>query len=578
MTDAALSAFILGLALILFVSDRLRHDLVALLALLACIATGLVGPTEALQGFAAPAVITVAAVLIVGRAVELSGVAAVVTRRIIPEGAPFPIQLGAVLVLGAMLSAFMNNIAALVLTMPIAVQVARRSNNSPALVLLPLSYATILGGMTTLIGTPANLILSNIREDALGAPFGFFAMTPVGVTVTIAGLAFLIAFGWRMIPADRKGKARTRDPWQVFELAIPEGRINERPASLAHDVVLAARARTLALVRGHRALPIASVDSFVPGDRLLLVSRSGPTAVASATGLIRVYEPSTADDAVSARVIVANGSILIGRAYQAMEEWSEGDVQVVAAGPRAARTRLPLSAMLIQPGDQLFLSGSAAALGQLVKRARLLELDRLDTVSVPASRALGIAAIYGLAILASIFAGVPIAISFLAAAVAMVLFKLLPGEETYRSIDWSIIVLLAAMIPVGRSFEESGAATLVATWLGDALATSPLFVVLAALCGVTMLLSIFLNNVATAVVMGAIGLNLAELLGVDPDAALLAVLIGASSDFLTPIGHHNNTLVMSAGGYRFADYGRVGAPLVIIVVLLTAAFLTGAYG
>lgn len=578
MSDAALSAVILGFALVLFVSDKVRHDLVALLALLACLAAGLVAPAEALQGFAAPAVITVAAVLVVGRAVELSGAAAAISRRIIPTGAAFPVQLGLVLAIGAVLSAFMNNIAALVLTMPIAVQIARRFDRPAGAVLMPLAFATILGGMTTLIGTPANLILSNIREDELGAPFGFFAMAPVGAAVTLAGLAYLTTIGWRLIPADRSGRSTAAEPWQVFEMAVPEDRIEAAPSQLAHELSRTAKARPLALIRDHDSWPIDAVDEFAPGDRLLVLSRRGPAAVAQKSALLPVHQPSAAADAVFAHVIVANGSPLIGHSYVSVGDWSDGAAQVVAAGPRAARARLSLARMMIQPGDQLFLNGSSAAIGQLVKRARLLELNRLDVAPVPIRRALSIAGIYGLAIAATVLFGVPIVVSFLSAAVALVALRLLPGEEAYQSIDWSIIVLLAAMIPVGRSFDESGAAAMVAEWLGQALATAPLFAVLAALCGVTLLLSIFLNNVATAVVMGPIGIGLANLLGVNPDAALLAVLIGASSDFLTPIGHHNNLLVMSAGGYRFSDYARMGAPMVVIVILLTAAVLTAAYG
>ena len=577
MSDAMLSAIILGFALALFLSDRVRHDLVALLALLACMAAGLVGPVEALEGFAAPAVITVAAVLVVGRAVELSGAAAAISRRLIPTGAPFSLQLGLVLAIGAALSGFMNNIAALVLTMPVAVQIARRFDLPAGAVLMPLAFATILGGMTTLIGTPANLILSNIRDDELGEPFSFFAMAPVGAAVTLAGLAYLILVGWRLIPADRAGKSAAADPWQVFEMAVP-GDSNSSPAELAGELSRDAKARVLALVRDNDNWPVDAVDEFAPGDRLLILSRRGAEAVAEKTELRPVHTASKAPDAVFAHVIVANGSPLIGHSYVAVRDWSDGAAQVVAAGPRAARTRLPLIRMTIQPGDQLFLNGSSAAIAQLVKRVRLLELNRLDVGTVPVVRALSIVGIYAAAILATVLLGVPIVISFLSAAVALVALRLLPGEEAYQSIDWSIIVLLAAMIPVGRSFDESGAAAIVAEWLGLALASAPLFVVLAALCTVTMLLSIFLNNVATAVVMGPIGIGLANLLGVNADAALLAVLIGASSDFLTPIGHHNNTLVMSAGGYRFSDYGRVGAPLVVIVILLTAGVLTAAYG
>ena len=221
MSHAALSAVILGLALLLFVSERVRHDLVALLALFACLAAGLVTPRQALLGFADPAVIAVAAVLVVGRAVELTGVAGAVTRVLVPRDASFALQLAVLMATGAALSAFMNNIAALVITMPLATEIARRAKLPPGAALMPLSFATILGGMTTLIGTPANLILSSVREEELGTPFGFFSMTGVGAAVTAGGLVYLAVLGWRLIPLRKSDNGGAR-PWRVFELELPE--------------------------------------------------------------------------------------------------------------------------------------------------------------------------------------------------------------------------------------------------------------------------------------------------------------------------------------------------------------------
>ena len=215
MTPAGLSIFILLITLLLFVSERVRHDLVSLAALFACLVVGLVAPAEALEGFADPAVIVVASVLIVGRAVEFTGIAAAITRILVPSRAPFPVQLGALMAGAALLSAFMNNIAALVIAMPLATQIARRSKLPAGAVLMPLAFATILGGMTTLIGTPANLILSSVREEQLGAPFGFFAMTEVGAAVAIVGLIYLSLVGWRLIPL-RQGSGRVSQPWRVF--------------------------------------------------------------------------------------------------------------------------------------------------------------------------------------------------------------------------------------------------------------------------------------------------------------------------------------------------------------------------
>lgn len=570
MTDAVLCTVVLAVTLALFLSERVRHDLVALLALAASLVLGLVPPEEALLGFADPAVVAVAAILVVGRAVELSGLAAGITRIAIPAHAPFTVRMGALLFVGAALSAFMNNIAALVITMPIAAEIARSARKPPAATLMPLAFATILGGMTTLIGTPANLILSSVREEELGEPFGFFTMTPVGVAVAVVGLAYLGLIGWRLLPVRSAGQQRSRPPWRVFELALPAA----MEQSVLNAKLRSAGARTLARFRDGRMWHGDPSD----GDQLLVLSRSNQWTVAEKTGLISEVLDDAAHDWVTAHVVVGHGSVLLGQGYDAINNRSGGRLSVVAAGPRAARAKQPLATMIIEPGDQLFVRGAAADLAPFLASARLLEVDRLDRVPVAPKQAALTAGVFVCAVLAIVLGGWSPAIAFLAAAILLALGKLVPGEDVYRSIDWSVIVLLAAMIPVGQSFESSGAATIAASMLSDTLAGAPLFVVLASICSLTLLLSIFLNNVATAIIMGPLVLHLAALLGIPADAALLAVLIGASSDFLTPIGHQNNLLVMGPGGYRFTDYARMGAPLVLAVVLTTAATLTLAYG
>ena len=274
---------------------------------------------------------------------------------------------------------------------------------------------------------------------------------------------------------------------------------------------------------------------------------------------------------------MANGSLLEGLSHEAVRIRSEDRLTVVAAGPGAAKKRLPLSRLRIAPGDQLFLRGHADEIARFAASARLLEVDRLDPVPLASGRAALTAAIFAAAIAAIVILRVSPALAFVAAAALMAVLRMLPVKEVYTSVDWSIVVLLGAMLPVGQSFETSGAAEIAAKLLGDALSGLPLPVVLGALCSVTLLLSIFLNNVATAVIMGPLAIDAAKLLGVSPDGALLAVLIGASADFLTPIGHQNNLLVMGPGGYRFTDYGRMGAPLVLLVVVTTAIMLSVIY-
>lgn len=577
VSPALLSALLLGVTLVLFATEKMRHDLVAFLALLAALLLGLVEPGDAFSGFADSAVITVAAVLVLGRAVELSGAAAFLVRSATPANAPLTIKIGVILLLGAVLSAFMNNIAALAITMPVMARLCRDAGVSPAVGLMPLSFATILGGTTTLIGTPANLILSTVRHETLGAPFGFFTMTPVGGAVTAAGLVYLLLVGWRLAPRRQPGEeAEGPEPLRVFELCVTlevKRHYDELAEAMReHGVTL------LAVWRDHERITLEPHELTRPGDQLVVSAREDPWVAARKLELHYDIERSDAADAVTSRAVVGHGSQLIGLSYGATEAQTDGEIRVVAGGPRMARVRRPFRQMHFEAGDEIYIQGSASVMGAYTRYARLLELDRKLSAMKPPRQALSVFLIYVAAVVATAAFGVPAAISFVAAAMLMIILRFIPGEEVYRSIDWPVIVLLAAMIPVGRSFGDTGASVIAADWLSAALGGMSLFWALAAMTLATALFSMFLNNVATAIVMGPVAIHAAQSLDASPDAFLLAVLIGSSSDFLTPIGHQNNMLVMGPGGYRFLDYPRIGLLMMVIVVLTTAFVLSRTYG
>jgi di/tricarboxylate transporter len=579
MSPAVLSSLIMLLALVMFVSDRIRPDAVALIVLLLAWITGLVSFEEALAGFGSPAVIIVAAVLVLGRAVELTGAAQAMTSWLVPNVRFFSVRIGGVMLMGALLSAFMNNIAALAITMPVAMTIAREHKLPPGAVLMPIAFATILGGITTLVGTPANLIISSVREDRLGEPFGLFQMTPAAGVVALAGLLYLTIIGWRLAP-QRRGAEQDlpRQRVFVFELGLPIGAIQGRlllPA--VRRTLRAAGASLLAVVRNGARASLDPESSLRPSDRLLVMSREPPWRVAPKAGFF-THLASDHSGIVTAHVSVVFGSPLIGRPYADIGERSEGQVEFVAAGPRAARLRGPLDHNLIESGDQLYLRGSPEALARLIRSARLLEIDREAGPVRPGRSAMIVVAIYALAVTVSGVFDIPTTASFIAAALAVCLLRLIPADEAYRSIDLPVIVLLAAMIPVGREFNEAGGSDAIAAALGGVLAGSPLFLSLLVLGGVTMVLTVFLNNVATSIIMAQVGIEFATALSIPPDAALIAVLIACSCDFLTPIGHQNNLIVMRPGNYRFMDYPKVGAPLSLIVVVGSAWILTAIYG
>lgn len=579
MSDAVLSSGLMLLALALFVSDRIRPDAVALLILILAWLTGLVSIEEALAGFGSPAVLIVAAVLVVGRAVEFTGAAQEMTRWLVPRVRFATVRIGGVLLMGTILSAFMNNIAALAITMPVALNVAREHKLPPGAVLMPLAFATILGGMTTLIGTPANLIVSSVREDQVGAPFGMFDMTAVGGAVAAAGLLYLMIVGWRLAPHRARGQDEEAEKnVLVFELCLPIGAAQSRMRLAGvRKSLREAGGVLLAVIRNGEQARLDADALLFHDDRLLTMSRDNPWEVAARAKLFAESHEDS-DGSVIAHVSVIHGSSLIGQDYGAIASRTDGAVEFIAAGPRAARLRRPLDTNMIEAGDQLHLRGTPEALARLIRHARLLEVGR-QKAPVRAGRAAAmVVGIYALAVLLATLFGISTTAVFIAAALAICLLRLLPAEEAYRAIDLPVVVLIAGMIPVGRAFDDAGGSDAVAAGLSFLVSGSPLFVMLAVLCGATMLLSIFLNNVATALIMAQVGIETATSLGIDPDAALLAVLIGSSCDFLTPIGHQNNMVVMRPGNYRFRDYPKVGAPLSVIAVLLTAWVLSRAYG
>jgi di/tricarboxylate transporter len=579
MSPAILSSAIMLLALGLFVSDRIRPDAVALIVLLLAWITGLVTFEEALAGFGSPAVIIVGAVLVLGRAVELTGAAQAMTSWLVPNTRYFSIRIAGVLLMGMLLSAFMNNIAALAITMPVAMTIAREHKLPPGAVLMPLAFATILGGVTTLIGTPANLIISSVREDRLGEPFGMFSMTPAGGAIAAIGLLYLVIIGWRLTPK-RKGAEQDlpRQRVFVFELSLPIGAIQGRIKQMdARRSLRAAGAALLSVIRNGERARLEADTSLRAADQLLVMSREPPWKIAPKAGFFTPLEPDHSG-IVTAHVSVIYGSSLIGQPYSEIGARTGGEVEFVAAGPRAARLRNPLGRNLMQSGDQLYLRGSPEALARLIRSARLLEIDRQAGPVLPGRSALKVVGIYALAVLASALFDVPTTASFLTAALAVCLLRLIPADEAYRSIDLPVIVLLAAMIPVGREFNNAGGSDAIAGFLGMMLAGAPLFISLLVLGIVTLILTVFLYNVATSIVMAQVGIEFALALGIPPDAALIVVLICCSCDFLTPIGHQNNMLVMRPGNYRFLDYPKVGAPLSGIVVVGSAWILSAIYG
>jgi len=575
---------LLVLALGLFAWGRWRFDIVALFVLIAGVALGVVSPAAAFVGFGHPAVITVAAVLIISRALAESGVMDVVAARLAPEGAPLLIQMAALCLMVAVLSMFMNNVGALAIIMPIAIASARKSGQSPAALLMPISFASMLGGMVTLVGTPPNVIIATYRRETAGEPFALLDFAPVGGGVAVIGIAFIVFIGWRLIP--RRDTTGTEGLFGVKEY-LTEVRIVEDGKAAAMSLYELGQelekldVDALNVMRGKVEVPLNSRWEKLNRDDALLLE-GAPDAIAEAAknlGLELAGMPEEVSERLTAggneilEVVVQPYSLIVDLTVEEIRLRSRYAVILLAVAREGHSYRGRLKEFRFAAGDVLLLQApqnrlndAIAALGLLVLAKRKISLGGRTKPFLT----VGIVAI-GFGLIAAGLA--PAAIALAATAVALVILNVLDLRRAYEAIDLPVLVLLGAMLPVGAALESTGTTKLLAdTFLiyGKFLSPTILLIVIMVL---TMTLSDIINNAATAVMMAPIAVSLAHGLGVNSDAFLMAVAIGASCAFLTPIGHQNNTLIMGPGGYRFWDYWRLGLPLELLIVVVSVPLL-----
>ncbi len=565
---------VVACTLAVFIWDRWRYDVVAIASLMACVVLGLVGPDAAFAGFSNPAVITVAAVLVISRALGRTGAIDALAGRLIDAGgSPFA-HLAAFCVLGALLSGFMNNVAALALLLPVALSTARRHGYAPGLLLMPLSFATLLGGMTTLIGTPPNLLISAFRAEATGARFLLFDFAPTGLALSAAGIAYLLLFGRRFLP--RQPRPSHQDG--LFDVAdyvtearvTPASRLVGRPAGALTGVAVLGIVRDGRQVFGRVPETVLQVDDIL----LLQADTANLERAVEAGGLELVQrgaQPGGADLALMEAVVLPN-AVVQGSSPSSLDLRQRYGVTLVAAARQGRRFEGRLRDVSLSTGDVLLLEGEPALLRATIADLGCLPLaDRRLTLE-PRRIAVPIGLfIAGIALAASGL--LPAAAALTGVVLAMVLTGVIRPSQIYDSIDWPVIVLLGAMIPLGTALQETGAAQLIG---GSILMISGEvggLVMLAVVLTMTMAITPVLNNAATVVIMAPIAISIATSMAVSPDPFLIAVAIGASCDFVTPFGHHNNTIIMGPGGYRFGDFWRVGLGLEVVVLLVALAVI-----
>jgi di/tricarboxylate transporter len=569
----------LVLVLALFAWGRIRHDFVAMLALFILIIAGIIDPEYAFTGFGHPAVITVAAVLVIGKALEYSGLIDLVGKWVMKLGNNLLLQISTLSVLVAVASAFINNVGALAIMMPVAIHLARKSGHPPSYILMPIAFASLLGGMTTLIGTPPNIIIATFRADEMGQPFGMFDFTPVGIVLTVAGILFISLIGWRLLPKRVSKKSDT----ELFDIDdyITEVRVTKESLIKGKSIgdlpgISSADVQILGLIRGLTRIHAPEPEEILLERDIIIIETDAidlktfmkATRVKLVGGRKFRKDAKGSKNITITEAVVMADSPLINSSAAALRMRSRYGINLLAVARKEQKIHRRLDQVIFRTGDVLLLQGrehlifdTISSIGCLPLARRGLRLDYKTKIPL----ALGIFAISIILVVAGIL---PVQASFALAALAMVMSRILPMKDFYTSVDWPVIVLLGAMIPVGTALESTGGAERIADLVLLFGKNMPPWAILAIILIITMFLSDILNNAATVVLMAPIAISVAKSLEFSVDPFLMAVAIGGSSAFLTPIGHQSNTLVMSPGGYKFTDYWRMGLPLEVIIVAI----------
>lgn len=581
----------------MFLWGRWRHDMVAAAALLACVFTGLVSYADAFAGFAHPAVITVACVLVLSYGLQTSGAVDALTRRVLPSKSGPTLTIFSLTALGALLSAFMNNVGALALLMPMAMQIAGRLDLPPGKVLMPLAFGSILGGTTTLIGTPPNLIVSGLRAEAGLGSFGMFDFAPVGLAVTVLGVVFIGLIGWRLVPARKQTDAEGFDTGTYLtEALVTEGskaagmKLREIEAALEE-----ADAQIIGLVRNDVRVSAPNAGRSVHAGDILIIEAEAETLANALSSLGLVLEEAQhkaekenagdadaakeeakappSDEIVLVELAILPSSGLLERTPSDIQLRSRFGINLLAVSSQGRRSRARLRTYRFKAGDVLMMRGAPEAIAEFASVASCVPLAERALYIPDKRKAITASVILGVVVAIVAFGMLPAAVAFTAGVLASMMLRTVPPRAVYEAIDWPVIVLLGALIPVAGAMESTGTADLIARFLLDGVAQGQAIFALAVILVVTMTLSDVMNNAATAAVMCPIAIGTATALGVNADSFLMAVAIGASSAFLTPIGHQNNTLILGPGGFRFGDYWRLGLPLEILLVVVSIPML-----
>ncbi|MBE0449564.1 MAG: SLC13 family permease [Clostridia bacterium] len=585
MLDQIIVFLTIFITLILFVKSSLRFDLVAMLSLLFLVLTGIVPAGKAFDGFAHSAIITVAAVLVVSRGLINSGALNDLVIILNRTSKNNTMRLMGLMFLTAVLSSFMNNVGALALVMPIAIKMAKDNKTSSSLFLMPVAFSSLLGGMITEIGTPPNLIISMYRNQVGLKPFSFFDFAPVGLTITFIGLIYIGFIGWRFIPHRKpyeSGEMLFKIEDYLSELLVPEGNklIGKSLRELNIENGLEFNVLNIIRQKNYVLAPVA-YEYLQAGDVLLvktdpeelvgLLEKSGFILEGAKLSHDETGQLLNSDEFTLVETVIRDDSVLIGKTAIEMRLRNNYNMNLVAISRHGESLYSRLGEVAFKSGDVLLMLIASSSITDTLDSLRCLPLAErgitLGKMGTSDKKWVAIF-VFGAGIALTTFGLLPVHIAFTLVAVTMVLMGLVTTKELYETIEWPIIIMLGAMLPLGEALQSTGGAdTIAGLMLGMTGVSSPTVLTMM-LMGVTMFLTNLINNSAAAVLMAPIAISMAGVMGISVDPLLMVVAVGASSAFLTPIGHQSNTLIMGPGGYKFGDYWLMGLPLSIIILLV----------
>ena len=575
---------ILAAAVILFVSERLRVDLIALLVLITLRITGLITIEEAFSGFASPAVITVWSVYIVSGGLFKSGIADILANFMLRlSGQSYLRLLFIIMITVGIMSSFMNNIGAVAILLPAVVSAGRKINVAPSKLLIPMAFTSLLGGKMTLIGTPPNILATSIMESYGGMePFGFFDFTPMGAIVLVVGILYFLLIGNHLLP-DRTPSGQLSESYQIRDY-LSEVRVKDKSSLVGKTLAESQLGQNynLNVVQIHRSgerLRVPSQNPVFRSGDILLVQGSSQNILKSYETLDLEaipewkFEDFSQGTQTMIEVTLSPRSKMQGQTLKEIDFRAHFGLTVLALQHRGKSIFSNLADIPLDFGDAMLIQGPEDRIAQLRRDEDFLILETPPMETKRTQKApLAVLILAGVLLVVSMRI-LHVSTAMLIGAVLMILTGVLKMDEAYQAIEWKSVFLIAGMLPMGIAMQNSGTALFLAQKIVDVVGNWGTIAVLMGIFLMTALTTEVMSNAAATVLVTPIAIDAARSLGANPQTFVMAVVIAAATSFLMPIGHQANVLVFGPGGYKFGDYTRVGIWLNIIIFFVVLVFL-----